>query len=72
MSLPMAGENQGLNFPLQPGTEVLWSCFGGNPDQPVIVGALPNAASGNVVTRQNTKENRIVTRSGIHFVMVDG
>lgn len=72
MSLPMAGENQGLNFPLQPGTEVLWSCFGGNPDEPVIVGALPNAASGNVVTRQNTNENRIVTRSGIHFVMVDG
>lgn len=72
MSLPMAGESQGLNFPLQPGTEVLWSCFGGNPDEPVIVGALPNAKSGNVVTRQNTNENRIVTRSGIHFVMVDG
>ncbi len=72
MSLPMAGENQGLNFPLQPGTEVLWSCFGGNPDEPVIIGALPNAKTGNVVTRQNTKENRIVTRSGIHFVMVDG
>ena len=42
MAQPQVGKDSGLSLPLLPGTEVIVSFIGGNPDRPVITGALPN------------------------------
>jgi len=50
MMEPYAGENRGIHFPLYKGTEVLVTFIDGDPDRPVITGAMANGASPNVVT----------------------
>ncbi len=43
MMQPHAGEPEGMHLPLRKGTEVLVAFLGGDPDQPVIAGAVPDA-----------------------------
>lgn len=72
MAQPYAGPNQGLHFPLIKGTEVVWACVDGNPDRPVICGAVPNPTSRSPVVQGNQAMNRIVTTSGMVMEMNDG
>jgi type VI secretion system secreted protein VgrG len=53
MAQPSAGEKQGMHFPLHKGTEVLISFIDGDPDQPVIMGAVPNKESPSSVVDKN-------------------
>lgn len=45
---PQVGKDSGLGLPLLPGTEVLVSFVDGNPDLPVIGGALANGETGSI------------------------
>ncbi|MDR2612877.1 MAG: type VI secretion system tip protein VgrG [Deltaproteobacteria bacterium] len=49
MAQPFAGLGYGQHYPLTPGCEVLVTFVDGNPDRPVISGAVPNAETGAVV-----------------------
>lgn len=79
MSSPYAGgasqqglAEAGMHFPLREGTEVLISFLNGDPDQPVIVGALPNAEAPSVVTQGNARQHVIRTPAGSYLAMQDG
>lgn len=49
MAQPYAGSDRGMHFPLRKGTEVLLTFIDGDPDRPVIAGALPNPETPSVV-----------------------
>ncbi|HWZ46971.1 MAG TPA: type VI secretion system tip protein VgrG, partial [Herbaspirillum sp.] len=49
MATPYAGSNHGMDFPLHQGAEVLLSFINGDPDQPVIMNAVPNSANPSTV-----------------------
>ncbi len=61
MMQPYAGENQGMHFPLHKGTEVLLTFIDGNPDRPVIAGAVPNPETGSPVRDRNQTQSIITT-----------
>jgi type VI secretion system VgrG family protein len=52
MAQPYVGQEQGMYFPLLAGTEVLLTFINGDPDQPVISSALPNAAQPSLLTSE--------------------
>lgn len=64
MSQAFAGENEGMHFPLRKGAHVLLSFIGGDPDRPVITGAMPNAGQPSVVNASNQKKSKIQTKAG--------
>ncbi|MEA1917624.1 MAG: type VI secretion system tip protein TssI/VgrG [Campylobacterota bacterium] len=64
MAQPSAGEKQGTHFPLHKGVEVLITFKGGDPDQPVITGAVPNLNTPSPVTESNLTKSIIQTHSG--------
>lgn len=61
MMQPSAGQNQGMHFPLHKGTEVLLTFIDGNPDRPVIAGAMPNPETASPVTGENQTKSVIST-----------
>lgn len=61
MAQPHGGNPEGFHFPLRRGTEVMLSFLGGDPDQPIISGVLPNQKNPSLVTSANNTQNRIVT-----------
>ena len=65
MMQPLAGPNYGVHFPLKPGTEVTLAFLDGNPDRPVITGAVPNPITPTPVSSPVSTKSRIKTRSGI-------
>ncbi len=65
LAQPFAGHGQGLHFPLRPGTEVLVAFANGDPDRPVILGALPNPTSRSPVVDSNSHFHRIVSPGGL-------
>ncbi len=71
MSQPLAGPGYGVHFPLRTGVEVLVTFVDGDPDRPVIQGAMPHPVSPSPVTRVNSLESRIQTQSGLSIVMKD-
>lgn len=71
MAQPHAGASYGTHFPLKPGIEVLIAFVNGDPDRPVIVGAVPNPLTPSPVVDKNAKLNRIVTVSGVRFDIKD-
>ncbi|WNV03604.1 phage baseplate assembly protein V [Candidatus Methylospira mobilis] len=71
MATPYAGSDHGMHFPLLKGTEVLLSFVNGDPDQPVIMGAVPNSINPNVVTNANQKQSRIRTAGGNEITLHD-
>ena len=61
MMQPSAGQNQGMHFPLHKGTEVLLTFIDGNPDRPVIAGAMPNPETSSPVKDGNQTQSLIST-----------
>ncbi len=64
---PFGGTTHGMHFPLRPGSEVMIAFVDGDPDRPVIVGAVPNMLAPSPVTAKNARRNRITTNSGALF-----
>ena len=71
MMQPHAGGGYGTHFPLKPGVEVMVAFIEGDPDRPIIAGAMHNGLNKHVVTSKNPKINHIQTRSGIRMSMKD-
>ncbi len=69
---PYGGANTGMHFPLLKGTEVILACVNGDPDRPVIVGAMQNEAHPSIVNAHSNTRNRIRTTSGTLFEIDDG
>lgn len=69
---PYAGPDVGMHFPLLNQTEVMIGWVDGDPDRPLILGAVPNAETVGPVVHTNRTENRLRTASGIALVMNDG
>ena len=61
-----------MHLPLLKNTEVILSCVNGDPNRPIIVGAVPNARNRSVITQSEQTSNRIQTTSGIVIQMDDG
>jgi type VI secretion system secreted protein VgrG len=66
-----AGEHYGTHFPLKPDIEVVIGFIDGDPDRPVIVGALPNPLTPSPVTNASPGVHRIRTSSGITVDIVE-
>ncbi|KAF0233659.1 MAG: Rhs element Vgr [Desulfovibrionaceae bacterium] len=71
MVQPYAGDNHGMHFPLHKGTEVIVSFYEGDPDRPMIAGALPNLQTPSVVTADNQTMANITTSGGNRIHMED-
>ena len=68
---PLAGPNYGMHFPLRTGTEVVVAYVHGDPDRPLIVGAVPNALTPSPVARNNATTNVLMTGSGARIEFED-
>ncbi|MGM0417349.1 MAG: type VI secretion system Vgr family protein [Thermodesulfobacteriota bacterium] len=66
MMQPYAGANQGMHFPLHKGTEVLLNFIDGDPDRPVIAGAIPNTDTKSPVSGANQTKSIIKTGRGLN------
>ncbi|MFO0548503.1 MAG: type VI secretion system tip protein TssI/VgrG [Polyangiaceae bacterium] len=66
-----AGLHYGAHMPLKPGIEVMVAFVDGDPDRPVIVGAIPNPVTPSPVNVVNATMNRFKTVSGILIEMKD-
>jgi type VI secretion system VgrG family protein len=64
MAQPYAGKRTGMHFPLLKGTEVLVVHVDGDPDRPIIAGAVPNTETESPVTGANATRNSLRTASG--------
>jgi len=71
MATPYAGSDHGMHFPLLKNAEVLLSFTDGDPDQPVIVGAVPNSENPSVINNRNAAVNMINTKGGNQLHMGD-
>jgi type VI secretion system VgrG family protein len=61
MAQPSAGPNQGMHFPLRANTEVIVTFMDGDPDRPIIHGAVPNPQTSSPATAANHHQNMIQT-----------
>jgi type VI secretion system secreted protein VgrG len=71
MAQPSAGAGYGSHHPLRKGTEVLVAHIDGDPDRPVILSAVPNAATPGPVVDANASQSVVRTPSGIRVIMED-
>jgi hypothetical protein len=61
MMQPYAGKGRGMQFPMAKGTEVLLTFVDGDPDRPLIAGAINTVAAPGPVTADNQTESVIQT-----------
>jgi len=61
MAQPYAGSDHGMHFPLHKGTEVLITFIDGDPDRPIIAGAVPNPETPSRVSGDNQSMSVIHT-----------
>ncbi|WP_438026565.1 type VI secretion system Vgr family protein [Sorangium sp. So ce233] len=64
MAQPFSGMGHGMHFPLRPGTEVLVGFANGDPDRPVILGAMFHPLAPSPVAARNANQSRITMASG--------
>jgi type VI secretion system secreted protein VgrG len=67
MTQTFTGPAYGLHFPLHIGDDVLIAHVEGDPDRPVIVGALPTPQTATTVVKDNATQS--VVRSKAHIVI---
>lgn len=65
---PYAGSDYGMHFPLHKGAEVLLSFIDGDPDRPVITGAVPNPETISPVTSENQTKSILRDHYGNEMV----
>jgi type VI secretion system secreted protein VgrG len=68
---PYSGAGYGQHFPLHKGAEVLLAHIDGDPDRPIIVGAVPCKHTPSPVTSSNASQSVVQTASGIRIEMED-
>lgn len=66
-----AGASYGTHFPLKPGVEVVLGFIDGDPDRPLIVGAVPNPTKPSPVTGASPGLHRVKTSTGITVDMAE-
>jgi type VI secretion system secreted protein VgrG len=71
MAQPTSGAGYGMHFPLRPGTEVILTHVHGDPDRPIIAGAVPNAQTPSPVTSANATQSVMRTSTGITLEFED-
>ena len=71
MMQPYAGEGKGMQFPLTKGTEVLLSFIDGNPDRPIIAGAVSTETAPSPVNAENQSESVIRSAGNNRIRMED-
>ncbi len=71
MAQSYAGSREGSHHPLRRGAEVLVAFIDGDPDRPIIVGAVPNLHTGSPTTSDNATQAVLQTPSGIRVEMED-
>jgi type VI secretion system VgrG family protein len=71
MMQPYANQKGGMQFPLTKGTEVLLSFIDGDPDKPVIAGAISNLETPSPVSDKNQTESVIQTGGNNRIRMED-
>lgn len=71
MAQSYAGAGYGQHFPLHKGTEVLITFIDGDPDRPMVVGSVPNAATPSPVVDANATQSVTQTASGIRIELED-
>lgn len=71
MMQPYAGEREGMHFPLRKGARVLISFLVGDPDLPVVNGAIPNAEQPSTTTADNQTMGTLQTAGGNCIEMDD-
>ncbi|MGE0431998.1 MAG: type VI secretion system tip protein TssI/VgrG [Planctomycetota bacterium] len=71
MIQPYAGDGYGSHFPLRAGVEVALTHVDGNPDRPLIAGAVPNKANTSPVTSSNSEKNIVSSSAGNQIEMDD-
>jgi type VI secretion system secreted protein VgrG len=72
MAQAHAGPDIGIHFPLRPGVEVLLAFVHGDPDRPIIVGAVPNGVTPSPVLDKQALFHRIKTTTGVKIEIEDG
>lgn len=68
---PSSGPGYGVHVPMHLGAEVAIAHLGGDPDRPVIVGAVHNADTPNPVSRDNSTQSWVKTQAGIRVLFDD-
>lgn len=71
MMSPYSGQGHGMAWPLLKGTEVVIGFVGGDPDQPIILGAVPNSENPNVLNSNNSHLGGFQSNSGNYMVVND-
>lgn len=71
MMQPYTGSGHGMHFPLHKGTEVLLTFMDGDPDRPVIAGAVPNPDNPSLLASANAAQLVLQSSSGNQLVMGD-
>ncbi|WP_437986089.1 type VI secretion system Vgr family protein [Sorangium sp. So ce117] len=64
MAQPHTGAGYGFHFPLRSGVEVILTFIDGDPDRPIIAGAVPNPRTPSTVDAKNGRRNVIRTGGG--------
>ena len=70
-SQPSAGSGYGMHLPLHIGTECVIGHVNGDPDRPIILGAVPNTETASPVVGPNATHSRIRTGSGVVIELDD-
>lgn len=68
---PNVGPDYGMHFPLRPGIEVVMAFVNGDPDRPIVLGAVHNTRTPNPVMAKIARTNMIKTTSGIRMRFKD-
>ncbi|WP_254074120.1 type VI secretion system Vgr family protein [Burkholderia sp. S171] len=71
LAKPYSGNSYGHHFPLIDGAEVAIIFTGGNPNRPVIIGAMHDSLHPDLVNNLNHTRNLIITAAGNTMRMED-
>jgi type VI secretion system VgrG family protein len=69
MAQPSAAADRGFHTPLKTGTEVMIICVNGDPDRPVIVGAVPNPQTPSPVSSSNSEKS--IWTTNVNSIVID-